>query len=347
VNQSKGVFNCRGSEGGDVVKMVMHACRTDFLAACEIITGEPPPRPAGTSAPPRAVESAEDKEKREAEHAAKQKRREDDENLYRQKERRTAFDIWQRAHPLPGSSGADYLALRGLKFPPTVLGRKDRLRCVESMPYFVHRGRDIEVVHRGPALVAPIVDAARKFRGLHLTYLDLNEPKGKLRLKDPKTGEPLDPKKTRGSVVGNVVDLIGPAEPEQLILGEGTEKVIAVWMALEASGRDLTRTGFRSAINLGNLGGKHSETLRHPSLKNKSGGSMKVPGFAPDMNAPAIVIPDSVTDLVLLGDSTSDQFTTNCAMARAAARYARAGRTVRVAWAPDGKDFDDLLREAA
>ena len=28
-------------------------------------------------------------------------------------------------------------------------------------------------------------------------------------------------------------------------------------------------------------------------------------------------------------------------------RYVAVGRTVRVAWAPEGKNFDDLLREAA
>jgi hypothetical protein len=67
----------------------------------------------------------------------------------------------------------------------------------------------------------------------------------------------------------------------------------------------------------------------------------------PDLDAPAIVIPDSVEDLVLLGDSTSDEFTTRLAMCRAAARYAAPGRRVRVAWAPAGLDFDDLWRLAA
>ena len=33
---------------------------------------------------------------------------------------------------------------------------------------------------------------------------------------------------------------------------------------------------------------------------------------------------------------------TRCALARAAARYARAGRTVLVAWAPEGRDFNDI-----
>src|ERR1700685_3085177 len=44
VRPSKQVFNCRGASGGNVISMVMHACRVDFLAACEIITGEPPPK---------------------------------------------------------------------------------------------------------------------------------------------------------------------------------------------------------------------------------------------------------------------------------------------------------------
>jgi hypothetical protein len=59
----------------------------------------------------------------------------------------------------------------------------------------------------------------------------------------------------------------------------------------------------------------------------------------PDFDKPGIAIPDSVTELVLLGDTTSDAFTTQLAMCRAAARYARPGPTVRVAWAPAGADF--------
>jgi hypothetical protein len=43
----------------------------------------------------------------------------------------------------------------------------------------------------------------------------------------------------------------------------------------------------------------------------------------------------------------SRQFFGGAAFYRAQQRYARDGRTVRVAWAPEGMDFDDLLREAA
>jgi hypothetical protein len=342
VRPSKQVFNCRGAGGGNVISMVMHACAVNFLAACEIITGEPAPC-AGTAI---TLETRRKAAEIQAAAVERARRREHDDNLYRARERKTVFDIWDNAHPLEGSSGAEYMALRGLRFPPTPPGRSERLKCVEAMPY--HLERDT-IVHRGPALVAPIVDSARKFRGLHFTYLDLAQPKGKLALQDPREapGELLNAKKSRGSKQGNYIALIGPAEPAQLVLGEGAEKLIAVQMGLVASGRGLEQTAFWSAADLGNLGGKALETIVHPTRKNpKTGRPEKVAGAVPDLNAAAIGIPDSVIDLVLLGDTTSDPFTTRLALARASARYARPGRRVRVAWGPDGADFDDLLRAA-
>jgi hypothetical protein len=139
------------------------------------------------------------------------------------------------------------------------------------------------------------------------------------------------------------------------VLGEGAEKVIAVWQALDERARagelpigrfSLDQTAFWSACDLGNLAGKAADSVRHPTLKHASGRAARVAGAVPDLDGPAIVIPDTVDDLVLLGDSTSDEFTTRLAMCRAAARYAAPGRRVRVAWAPAGLDFDDLWRLA-
>jgi putative DNA primase/helicase len=353
VRPSKQVFNCRGADGGDAVAMVMHVRAFGFLAACEIIVGEPPPA-RGTQLTAEQLAGA---ERAKAESAARAVKRDADENFFRQRERRTAFDIFENAHGLAGSSAEAYLQRRGLRFPATPEGRFDRIRCVESMPYF-RGGNDLaEVLHRGPAMVLPIVDAARVQRGLHLTYLDLAQPKGKLELAGPDNpAKPLDAKKSRGSKQGNRVELIGPRDPRRLVLGEGAEKVIAVWQALDDRalagelpiGRiPLDQTAFWSACDLGNLAGKHAGTLRHPTLKHASGRALHVAGAVPDLDAPAIVIPGSVEDLVLLGDSTSDEFTTRLAMCRAAARYAAPGRRVRVAWAPAGLDFDDLWRLAA
>jgi hypothetical protein len=48
INIQKQVFNCRGcGAGGDVIKLVEHIDKTDFLTACETLTGEPRPQPNG------------------------------------------------------------------------------------------------------------------------------------------------------------------------------------------------------------------------------------------------------------------------------------------------------------
>ena len=61
----------------------------------------------------------------------------------------------------------------------------------------------------------------------------------------------------------------------------------------------------------------------------------------------ALSIPDSVEELILLGDGDSEQLLTECAMERAARRYAKDGRTIRIAFAPSGLDFNDVLRGQA
>jgi hypothetical protein len=339
VNPKKRVFNCRrGGAGGDVIAMVMHACGVPFLAACEMITGEPPPAQG-------SVISEETKQKTEelkAEAAERERRRIADDNIYRQREIRTVRDIYNHAHPFAGSSAEIYAGIRGLVFPPAPADRAAPIKCVEAMPYHVDKDT---IVHRGPAMVAPIINAKREFQGLHFTYLDLSSEKGKIRIE--RDGEPLDAKKSRGSKQGNFVALCGPPAPETLVIGEAIEKTIAVQMALASTGMDLSAAAFWSACDLGNLAGKSAATVVHPTLKSeKTGRPIKVAGGSPDLTAAAIEIPDSVVDLVLLGDSTSDPFTTHLAMGRAAARYERPGRTVRIAWAPEGVDFDDLLREA-
>jgi hypothetical protein len=186
-----------------------------------------------------------------------------------------------------------------------------------------------------------------RFAGVHTTWLDLAQPKGKAAIVDAKSGAPLPAKKVRGSKKGGHIDLTGCKDPRELVLGEGIEKVLAIWTAYAAQGRDLTHIAFWTSVDLGNLAGKALASAPHPSMKTDKGRVARVPGPDPDPDSPAIAIPDTVERLVLLGDSTSDPFTTQCVMARAAKRYARDGRAVVCAWAPAGNDFDDLLREAA
>jgi hypothetical protein len=66
----------------------------------------------------------------------------------------------------------------------------------------------------------------------------------------------------------------------------------------------------------------------------------------PDPDDPGLAIPESVAELTLLGDGDSDPVLTQFAMTRAARRYARDGRTIRIAFAPAGQDFNDVLQTA-
>ena len=118
-----------------------------------------------------------------------------------------------------------------------------------------------------------------------------------------------------------------------------------MWHALDSVGRDLLATEFLAAVDLGNLGGKAAETIVHPTLKDAAGRARRIPGPDPDMDSPAISVPPEVEEIVLLGDGDSDPLLTRCALHRAQLRlqHEKDSRAVRVAWAPEGRDFNDLL----
>jgi hypothetical protein len=63
--------------------------------------------------------------------------------------------------------------------------------------------RSTNVIHRGPAMVAPIT-REDKFCGLHVTYL--TEDGAKLSLCDPETRELLPAKKVRGSKSAGAIE---------------------------------------------------------------------------------------------------------------------------------------------
>jgi hypothetical protein len=349
VNRSKRKFICRGAGGGDVIAMVQHVCAVQFLAACEIINGEPMPS-AGRQV--SAAEIREAAEQREAGRAKRDAEREAEQEKYRETTRHSAFAIWQRGAPFEDSPAETYLReCRGIKDLPDRL----KLRFAPDLPYFEgctidDRGFKVpRLVHRGPAMLAPIVEPLTgKFRAVHRTWIDLDQPNGKARVLDPQTGKLLDAKKGLGSKQTNVVRLVHISErPGRLYIGEGIETVLSVWYALhKRSGADLLGAAFWSASDLGNLAGKASGTVPHPADKAAAGRPTRVSGPVPDLTSRAIAVPDSVTDVILLGDGDSDRFITHCALARAAKRFALTGRTVRCAWAPDGMDFNDLLRAA-
>ena len=324
--------------GGDVIKLVQQHENIDFRAAVEWLGGS------------RQIDP-EIAAKRERERQAQEAKRQAEADEFRQRERKTLYDIWNEASPAVGSPVEAYLQLRGLHLPEWSQ-RADRLRCVPRMPYF-HGTQDgpdgrkqQRVIHRGPAMLAPIMGADGKFRGLHFTYIDLSQSNGKAAITDPDTGEELPAKKVRGSKTGGHIHLIGPREPKQIVIGEGIETVLSVWLAMKECAIDISTTAFWSSVDLGNLGGPAADRVVHPELTDAGGRARRIPGPDPDMTKPGIDIPQSVIDVIALGDGDSDLVLTECAIHRGAVRWreGNAARIVRVAWAPEGKDFNDMVR---
>jgi hypothetical protein len=292
--------------GGDRIALIMKVEGiTDFLAAVERLGGV------------REIDHAA-AEQRERERAAEQEKRDRDSNLYREKERGKLYDIWNLALQPAGMPPEEYFGKRKIPLPPDA-GR--RLRCVPEMPYFAHGGKDAPVLWRGPTMVAPIVGPDHKFRGLHFTYIDLAQPKGKARILHPETGEVMPARKVRGTKAGGHIPLVGPHQPRRLVMGEGIETTLAMWSILTDEERD--GVGFWAAVYLGNLSGRATGTISHPTLKDAAGRARRVPGPDADLESLALTVPAAVDEVLLLADADSDRTVTECALFRAQTRLTR------------------------
>lgn len=324
-------------DGGDVIRLIEKVEGCDFVAAVERLGGR------------RDVDADQAKKLFEA-REAKRLAREKESAKYREAERRRLFTLWKSAAPIHGTPADRYLARRDLFLPASCPG----LRYLPAAPYWHGEQLDSQgrkspvLLHSGPAMLAAFVRPDGHFGGLHMTWLDGEDTPGKLELTDPATGEVLNSKKMRGSKTGaHIAVALTPAPPRRLVIGEGIETVLAVWTACTLAQRDVADTAFWAAGDLGNMAGKAIETIAHPTLKRPDGRAQRVPGPYPDPDDAGLAIPDSVDELLLLGDGDSETVLTQCAMDRAARRYSRDGRAIRIVFAPAGKDFNDVLRGAS
>jgi hypothetical protein len=334
-------------EGGDVIALIMKRDGVDFRQAIDRLGGagevEITPTTAeregrqafrnGLTDPPPAYEG--DLARAWREGWAKQQAAERYAEFARERERKRLHAFWIEAAPIERAEGLyHYFKVRGLGAPPP----RCRLRWHAAMPYFADGREDRPVmIHRGPAMLAPILSApGGRFEGLHITWLDPAQPKGKAVIIHPDTGEVLPAKKVRGSKAGHYIDLGGsrPSEACRMIAGEGIETVLAVHADMVRAGRSAGRTWFCSAIDLGNLAGRATGTVAHTKLKTASGRAQRVPGPTSLTTSPAMPVPAEITELVLLGDGDSDPELTENALARAVERHTKDGRRIAVVW-PD------------
>ncbi len=326
-------------DGGDVIRLVEKAEGCSFLDAIERLGGRATVDPAEA----KALFEAREKKRIEREKTAAG---------FREAERKRLWRIWKSRLAVHGTPVEAYAGGRGLVLPALCPG----LGYLPSAPYWHGEmvdsigGKSPRMIHTGPAMLAAFIRPDGRFGGLHTTWLSAGAVPTKAEIIDPDTGEELPAKKMRGSKTGASI-LLAPAAdaaaPRRLVIGEGNETVLAVYTAHVLDGRDVAATEFRAAGDLGNLGGRAIETVRHPTLKRPNGHALRVPGPMPDPDDAGMAIPDSVDELILLGDGDSEPVLTRYAMERAARRYHRPGRMIRIAFAPEGLDFNDVLRGAA
>ncbi|MFT4099283.1 MAG: DNA primase [Rhodoblastus sp.] len=362
INRRKGLFYCRASgAGGPNFELVRHVTDMRFVDAVEFVSGEKPPSFSREETEAERAERFARLEQAERDAQARRAEQERTSAVYREDERRRAFKIWRKGVEIAGTPVEAYLARRGLVAPAQA-----RLRYLADEPYYIE-GPDKEPVElfRGPCMAAAMLrhDAQRGgeiFACLHRTWIDLDDSKGKRRIVDPDSGELIGAKKMRGSKKGASILLARKPDADGAIvrwfLGEGIENALSVWRALfEACDVRLDGAEFRAAGDLGNMSGKAAARAPHPSetFVDRAGRKRRrtVPGpdpLAPD-DDPVIFIPAGVRELFLIEDGSSEPFFTDCAIRRAAARFARENPELeirRIKSAP-GLDHNAMLMEGA
>ncbi|MBN9304098.1 MAG: hypothetical protein BGO82_17135 [Devosia sp. 67-54] len=310
INTVKNVFNCRkcGISGEGVIKLVMDTEHVDFVRACEIVTGRTVSEPIDEAKAERA----------RRERAAELARRERAAEAYRERARRDGLATWSAGLPLEAPEAQpvlDYLArraldIRGLEQAP--LSMFHALRCAPELAWteaYINPetgNRGWSTLHVGPAMLAHIVlpvrlqaapldarlDPLGRFGGVHMTWIDLGAPKGRLVLPDAPAegregkGKPRPTKKVRGRKKGCVIPLFTPAGARRLVMGEGIESTLTPLVhAFEPD------TAYWAGIDLGNI----------------AGAPMEVDGRKiwdePDLDdLECFIPPDWVEEFVLLGE---------------------------------------------
>jgi CHC2 zinc finger len=334
VNVQKRVFNCRGAEGGDVIKMVMHIEGRDFLAAVERITG--------TVRPDRSRdETLEERERRERAYEQRQvkcERREEEEQraeTARAKRDEQAIDeVIDRAVPLQGTHGEAYLRARKLNPPRRLCGD---LRFVSELDYWGQGNGSPEPIHLAtlPALVAIIRDPAGAVIGISQTFLDPEEPKKW----QPTGSHHNSQKKIRGRKQGGMIHL-GPPE-ETIAIAEGWENALA-WYQLGLGPEEVM---LAAAVDLGNLAGRATGQIAHKTLVDPEGRPRRMPNGKPDPKAPGLILPQGIRSVIIIADTDSESYATAGLLAVAVRRFQAQELNVEISWPPTGKDYNQILLE--
>lgn len=323
INPKRKVWNCRGAEGGhDAIGLVMHILSCDFIAACEEVTGEPPPRGEGQRMDPEVA-----KERR--------KERQDDRRVEDQRQEQAdeakqlrARDVWAMAKPAAGAAPEVYLRKRGIS--PTQ-EHLDSLGFIPSLEYRGFSDADAKMetaLGSYPCMVAPMFAANGEITAVHRTYID---PKTGLKLKPPGDPKRNMAKKAFGTAGGSIIRL--GFFTRCIAIAEGIETAIS-WFNLGHGAEDVS---IAAAYSMGNLSGSATDTIPHPTQPKTT-----IQNGEPDPKRPGVILPSICEEVILLGDGDSEEVKTKAHLLTAGRRFRAQGKAVFVHMAPKGMDWDDV-----
>lgn len=320
INLQKRLFQCRqGCGRGDVINLVRMVRRLNLPDAIDWLLGP--------------LQDLPEAERVERQQASARNQADLDRKAARERQDaiRAARKIWDAGQDAEGTLVRDYLALRGIT--PSVLPRiPGSIRFHPALPYMVavDGGKSWIEVHRGPAMIAAIVQPDRVMTALHRTWIDLDQPRGKAAISGPD-GAALKVKKGLGSKKGGVIRLQTPREFDTIVMGEGIETTLT---ALAAG--VYPDAAYWCAVDLGNIAGRR-----------QNGRGLKYAGL-PDMSdARAWRPPPWLRRLILIEDGDSEARITR-AQLEAGARRAMVlvpGLEAKIVPCPAGRDLNDLLLE--
>ena len=337
INPQKGVFNCRGAEGGKgAIDLVMHMTGCSATATAERINGRP--RPNGSH-----DETEEERAARLARNAQRQadieRQREEQRAIEAAKAKRDeeAIDaILERALDLDdprASHSKAYLEARKLKADKRIT---DDIRFVAELDYYGERANGdgkIEWLATMPAIIAIIRNRHGNVIGLSRTYLDPAAP----RKWQPTGSSTNSPRKIRGEKKGGFIRL-GRRPSETIAISEGWENALS-WRQLnpDFDGKVV------AAVDLGNLSGGATDTIDHPLLKDADGKPRQIQNGVPDPNKPGVIIPKEVKEIRIVADNDNEPGALIAHLLTATRRFQGQGLEVSLVWPPARCDWNNVL----
>jgi hypothetical protein len=340
VNVQKKVFNCRSSAagGGSPIDMVIHCTGCSLIEAAEAITGEPRPDQSRN-------ETEEEQEARLRAHqrfiVAARKREEEQRRSHEEKQsrdERTIEEVLKRAVDLDDARakhGQAYLMeTRGLSPKPNLSHDIKYVGALDYYGYGDNGAGELKRLGTLPALVATIRNASGAVTGISQTYLDPSAP----RKWTPIGSSRNRPRKIRGDKHGGMIRLgvIG----ETIGLSEGWENCLA-WHQLGRGSEDVS---LAAAVDLGNLSGRATGSIDHPSLTDPNSSSpLKIPNGEPDLTKSGVILPEGVKSVIIVADNDSEPFALHARYRTAVNRFCALGLQVSLDWPPPGSDWNDVL----